>query len=295
MTAPTLPGTATHESYAIDEVTSDGEDLVAVASRIREHVLAMCASTDGGHVGGSLSLVDILTSLYFRVLRVDPQMPALPERDVLLLSKGHGGIGLYATLAEAGFFDVAELGDYGRPGGHLMAHPHPEVAGVEMASGSLGHGLAVGLGFALAMRLDSEARRTFVIMGDGELQEGSVWEAASVASHQGLDNLIAIVDRNRLQISGDTETVDSLEPLAQRWAAFGWTVRECDGHDIEALSAALAAAPVAGKPTVLIAHTTKGKGVPFLEGQARSHFVKLSERQYRRALSGLRATTGGRS
>ncbi|REK89817.1 transketolase [Streptomyces inhibens] len=267
------------------------EQLRAAAGRIRERIVDMCASQEGGHIGGSMSLVEILVALYFDALRIDPEHPDDPDRDILVLSKGHGGIGLYATLAERGFFPVERLAEYGTAGSEFMAHPHPEIPGVEMPTGSLGHGLALGLGFALAARLDRSDRRSFVVMGDGELQEGSVWEAAAVASSQGLDNLTAVIDRNELQITGGTEEVVRLEPLADRWRAFGWHTHEVDGHDLDALRAVLHAAPEPGRPTMVIARTVKGKGLPFVEGQARSHYARLSGRQRQRAMSALRAAT----
>ncbi|WP_066363002.1 transketolase [Herbidospora mongoliensis] len=262
------------------------------AARIREHIVNLCASAEGGHLGGSMSLAEILATLYTRVLRVDPLRPADPSRDVLLLSKGHGGLALYAALTEAGFFPATRLDEYAQPGSEFMAHPHAEIPGVEMPSGSLGHGLALAVGFALGFRLDGTDRRCFVVMGDGELQEGSVWEAASVAAAQRLDGIVAVVDRNRLQITGATETIDALEPLADRWSAFGWSVREVDGHSIEELETALSEPPVPGKPTVVIAHTVKGKGIPFVEDQPRSHYAKLGERQHAKALAALRKGAG---
>ncbi|GLX97674.1 transketolase [Herbidospora sp. NBRC 101105] len=268
--------------------TIDAPPAAGTAARIREHVVNLCAGPEGGHLGGSMSLAEILATLYTRVLRVDPLDPARPDRDVLLLSKGHGGLALYAALAEAGFFPPERLDEYARPGSEFMAHPHPEIPGVEMPSGSLGHGLALAVGFGLGFRLDHADRRCFVVMGDGELQEGSVWEAASVAAAQRLDNLVAIVDRNRLQITGATETIDALEPLADRWSAFGWSVRQVDGHSCEELEAALTEPPAPGRPTVVIAHTVKGKGIPFVEDQPRSHYAKLGERQHARALAALR-------
>ncbi|MGE7386862.1 transketolase [Streptomyces sp. NPDC004126] len=276
-----------------DRSAPDAAELAVIAGRIREHVLAMCAGPEGGHLGGSMSLVEILSVLYFRVMRHDPRFPGLPERDVLLLSKGHGGIALFATLCEAGYFPARALEEYARPDSHFMAHPHPEIPGVEIASGSLGHGLALGVGYALANRLDGSDRRCFVVMGDGELQEGSVWEAASVASAHRLGALTAVVDRNGLQITGGTETVNSLEPLADRWQAFGWRVLEADGHDAGALTRELTRPADPARPTVVIAHTVKGKGVPFIEGQARSHYARLSDRQYLRALKAVRASAGG--
>jgi transketolase len=266
-------------------------DLPGHAARIREHIVAMCGGAEGGHLGGSLSLVEILTALYFDVMRVDPAQPDDPMRDILLLSKGHGAIGLYATLAERGYLDPAELAGFGSPGSRLMAHPVRSVPGVEMPTGSLGHGLALGLGFALAARLDHNPRRSFVVLGDGELQEGSVWEAAMGANALGLDNVVAVVDRNGLQITGETEQVCPLEPLAGRWRAFGWAVRECPGHDLDALVEALDSAPwQPGRPSVLIANTTKGAGIGFIAGLVRSHFLKLSQRQQVRALAALPRT-----
>jgi transketolase len=263
-------------------------DLAEITTKIREHIVTMCACPEGGHLGGSMSLVEILATLYFRVMRIDPGQPDSPDRDILLLSKGHGGIGLFATLAEAGYFPTERLAEYSAPGSHFMAHPHPEIPGVEMPSGSLGHGLALGIGYAVGAQLDRSARRCFVIMGDGETQEGSVWEAAAVASHHGLSNLTAVIDRNRLQITGDTEQVSGLEPLADRWRAFGWTVREVDGHDVDALTDALDAPSERDRPTMVIATTVKGKGLPFIEGDVRSHYAKLKGRQYQKAMAVLR-------
>jgi transketolase len=260
-------------------MTQDG-----VADRVREHIVDMCASPDGGHLGGSLSLVEILTTLYFEVMRVDPGDPAAADRDILILSKGHGALALYAVLAERGFFPVSELSAFGRAGGRLMGHPTRAVPGVEAPTGALGHGLAVGNGFALADR----GRRCFVILGDGELQEGSVWEAAMSTASLGLDNLTAVVDRNGLQLGSPTEATVTLEPLADRWRAFGWDVREADGHDPAALAEALRPAD-RGRPAVVLAATVKGRGLPFLQGRPESHYARLSERQHARALAVLRA------
>lgn len=258
------------------------------AHHIRELIVEMCTGGEGGHVGGSLSLVDILVALYFDVMRIDPQRPDDPARDLFILSKGHGAIGLYATLAERGFITEEQLFTYGKPGSLLSAHPTCKVPGVEMPTGSLGHGLSLGVGFSLSARLDGSSRRHYVVTGDGELQEGSNWEAAMAAGAKGLDNLVAIVDRNRLQITGTTEEVLGLDPLADRFRAFGWTAREVDGHNIDELRAALRTPPVAGRPTVLIANTVKGRGISFIEGQARSHYARLGEPQKKRALSALR-------
>ncbi|MEU2874623.1 transketolase [Streptomyces olivoreticuli] len=260
------------------------------ALRVRELIVEMCGSAEGGHLGGSMSLVEILVTLYRSVLRIDPAAPDDPERDMLLLSKGHGAIGLYAALAERGFFPAEDLATYGRPESLFSAHPNPAVPGVEMPTGSLGHGLPLGVGFALAARLDASPRRTFVLLGDGELQEGSNWEAAMAAGSLGLGRLVAVVDRNSLQITGPTENAVALEPLADRWHSFGWNVHEVDGHDIALLRATLDGIPYdADRPTVLIARTVKGRGLPYIEGQARSHYARLGERPKKRALAILRA------
>jgi transketolase len=274
-------------------ITRETGPLQAYARRIREHIVEMCAGPEGGHLGGSMSLVEVLTALYFGVLRVDPADPADPGRDIVLLSKGHAAIGLYATLAERGFLPVEELATYGRAGGRLMGHPVRSVPGVEMPTGALGHGLPLGVGFALAARLDGCERRTFVLMGDGELQEGSVWEAAMAAASLELDRLVAVVDRNTLQLTGPTEQVCRLEPLAERWAGFGWAVRTADGHAMDELVELLDAAPwVPGRPSVVIARTVKGFGLPFVAGQVRSHFVTFSQRTLARAMAALRRGGG---
>jgi transketolase len=265
-------------------------ELAEHAHRIREHIVDMCAGAEGGHLGGSLSLVEILVALYFAVLRVDPEAPDDLGRDILLLSKGHGAIGLYAALAERGFFPAAELAGYATPGSRLMGHPVRAVPGVELPTGSLGHGLALANGFAIGARLDRLERRCYVILGDGELQEGSVWEAAMAASSLGLDRLVAVVDRNGLQITGPTEQAVRLEPLAERWASFGWAVREVDGHDLGALAGVLGQVPAEpGRPTVVLAHTVKGKGLPLVEGKPHSHYARLRERQHQRARAVLAA------
>ena len=269
------------------------ESLAARAARIREHVVDMCAGPEGAHLGGSLSIVELLTALYFEVLRVDPERPDDPERDILLLSKGHGTAALYATLAERGFFPVEELASYGLAGSRLAGHPVKLVPGVEMPTGSLGHGLALGAGFALAARLEGSDRRTFVILGDGELQEGSVWEAALGAAGLGLDRLVAVLDRNGLQLTGRTESVCPLEPLAEKWRSFDWVVREVDGHDLAAVGPALASTPWRpGSPSLLLAHTVKGQGIPMVAGRVQSHYATLSPRMHARARAALRGGGG---
>ncbi|MGP4022487.1 transketolase [Actinomadura sp. 3N407] len=260
-------------------------DLPEIAHRVREHIVGMCAGPEGGHLGGSMSLVEVLTVLYFEVMRIDPCRPGAPGRDILVLSKGHGAICLYAVLAERGFFPVAELAEYARPGSRLMGHPTRAVPGVEMPTGSLGHGLALTNGFALA----DPDRRCFAVMGDGELQEGAVWEAAMASAALRLGNLTAVVDRNDLQITGPTEDAIGLEPLAARWRSFGWSVREVDGHDFGALREALTRDGEEGRPVAVIAHTVKGRGLPSIEATTRSHYARLSGRQAERSLAVLRA------
>lgn len=278
---------------AVTTVPAEGASLPALrahARRVRELIVDLCANPEGGHLGGSMSLVEILVTLYHSVLRLDPADPTAPDRDLLLLSKGHGAIGLYAALAERGFFPEELLAAYGTPDALLTAHPNPAVPGVEMPTGSLGHGLSLGVGFALDMKLSRSDRRCFVITGDGELQEGSVWEAAMAAATHRLDRLVAVVDRNGLQITGSTEGNAALEPLGDRWRSFGWHVVEVDGHDPAQLEAAFRGVPhVPGKPTAVIARTVKGKGLPYIEGQARSHYARLAGKQHKRAVAVLRA------
>jgi transketolase len=270
------------------------EILKDTADTLRRHIVNMAADS-GAHVGGSLSVVEILTVLYFDgVLRVDPAAPESDGRDYLLFSKGHASAALYGALAERGFFPVAELAAYKRMGSRLAGHPAKSIPGVELATGSLGHGLAVGNGLALAGRYDGRDYRVFVVMGDGECQEGVVWEAAMAAAHYRLDNLVAIVDRNGVQEDGPTETIMALEPFAEKWRAFNWEVREVDGHDVAALSQALHAVPfVAGRPSLLLARTVKGKGLSFAENTHAWHYGKLSPEQRAQALAELAASRAG--
>jgi transketolase len=265
-------------------------DLVEVADRLRGLIIDMCGGAEGGHLGGSLSVADILTVLYFQVLKVSPHAADDPDRDIFLLSKGHAALALYAVLAERGFFPEAELASFGAAGSRLAGHPVRAVPGVEMPTGSLGHGLALGLGFALAARITGRSGRVYVLTGDGELQEGSCWEAAGCAAAQGADSLTAIVDANGLQLGGQIADLGAPGALADRWSAFGWSVRECDGHDQAALADALTGVPwQPGKPSALIAHTQKGHGVGFIAGQVASHYATLSERQHGRARAALAA------
>ncbi|HTU69723.1 MAG TPA: transketolase [Candidatus Baltobacteraceae bacterium] len=229
-------------------------------------------SAGRGHVGSSLSLIEIIRVLYDDVLNVRPAEPEWPDRDRFILSKGHGCLGLYAVLADHGFFPVAELKTFCKPGALLGGHADAHIPGVEASTGALGHGLPIGVGAALAARLRKRESRVFVVMGDGEVNEGSVWEAALHASKHMLDNLIAIVDYNKLQSYGRIEDVLPLEPLADKWRAFGFAVREVDGHDVNALGETFAALPFEkGKPNAVIAHTLKGRGISFAELDATWH------------------------
>lgn len=225
-----------------------------------------------GHVGSSFSLVEILRVLYDDVLRFRADEPRWHDRDRCILSKGHGCLALYAVLADKGFFSTAELPRQCTPGALLGGHPDPHVPGVEASTGALGHGLGLGVGMALAARSRGRSHRVFVVMGDGEIQEGSVWEAALCAAKYGLTNLTAVVDYNKLQSYGPVADVLPLEPLAEKWRAFGFGVREVDGHDVVALRAAFAALPFeANKPNIVIAHTVKGKGIAFAENDPDWH------------------------
>lgn len=263
--------------------------LREVAHTLREHIVHLAADSPGAHVGGSMSSVEILTSLYFDgVLRVDPADPDWADRDYLIFSKGHSSASYYSALAERGFFPVEELKTYKRSGSRLVGHPNRAVPGVELATGSLGHGLPVGVGLALSVLHDQAPNRVFVVMGDGECQEGSVWESAMAAAHYKLDNLVAIVDRNGIQEDGPTEEIMALEPFADKWRAFGWHVVEVDGHDVERLGEALHALPgTQGRPTVVIAKTVKGKGLSFSENTNTWHYGHLSDELKDQALREL--------
>jgi transketolase len=244
-----------------------------------------------GHPGGDLSCADILAALYFHVLRVDPEAPRHPDRDRFILSKGHASGALYATLAEAGFVPVTSLSEYMSPLSRLNGHPdRNKVPGVEANTGPLGHGLPIAVGAALGARLQGAPWRTFVLTGDGELQEGSNWEAAMAAAQFRLDRVAVIVDRNGLQQGDRTEQTIRLEPLADRWRAFGWAVVDVDGHDVEALIRVLTALPIdTGRPTCIIAHTRKGRGVSFIEDRADWHHRIPTDEELRRALIELDA------
>ncbi len=259
-------------SMAPDKSLS-AEDLPAVAKRLRRHIITMIGRAGSGHPGGSLSAVEIVSALYFRVMKHNPADPQWADRDRFILSKGHAAPVLYAVLAECGYFPVAELQTLRQMDSRLQGHAdRTATPGVEMSSGSLGQGLSFGIGVALAGRLNARSYRTYVLLGDGECDEGQVWEAAMAAAHYRLDNLLALVDNNGLQIDGWNCDVMNLEPLNKKWAAFGWHVIEADGHDFGQILAALEQAKsITGQPTVIIAHTVKGKGVSYMENNAAFH------------------------
>jgi len=242
------------------------------AAEIRRNLIKMIIGKGKGHSGGALSMVDILTALFFGVLKIDPEKPQHPKRDRFLLSKGHACTGLYATLAQRGYFPVSTLDTYYELNSFLGGHPVKGLPGVEVATGSLGHGPPIGLGMAVSARMDKKDHRVFVLVGDGEIQEGVVWESVMFAAHNKLENFIMIVDRNRIQSDDFTEDLLTMNPLEQKFEAFGWASKTVDGHDVVALTQALNSAPFeAGKPSVLIANTVKGKGVDFIENQVLFH------------------------
>jgi transketolase len=248
----------------------------------------MVHRTNASHIGSSLSMTDLLAVLYGGVLRVDPTQPKWPERDRFILSKGHGAAAGYAVLAESGFFPVEWLDTYCQDGSKLPGHLTRGAPGVEFSTGSLGHGLPVGAGLALAASRSGSPSRVFVMLSDGELDEGSNWEAILFAAHHGLDNLVAIVDFNKIQSFGTVAEVMRLDPLAEKWRAFGWACREIDGHDHDAIAAALKAVPhEPGRPTAIVAHTIKGKGVSFMENTLAWHYKSPNDEQLAQALAEL--------
>jgi len=253
--------------------------LERIAVQIRRNVLRLMKAGHMGHIGGALSVVDILAALYFKIMRVDPQNPNWPQRDRFVLSAGHKCLALYGTLAQKGFFDSAILDTYGALCSRLGGHPDMyKVPGVETNTGALGHGLSIAGGMAMGLKMDGIDAKVYVIMGDGELAEGSNWEAAAAASHHRLDNLLLFVDRNHLQISGPTVDVMSYEPLGKRWQAFGWSVREIDGHDMKQIVENATDLPFEkGRPSVIIADTVKSKGLSFAENKVDYHYWKATD------------------
>lgn len=265
-------------------------ELKRMANQIRQDIITMLLPAKSGHPGGSLSAADFLSVLYFHEMNVKPEEPRWADRDRFILAKGHAAPVLYAALAEKGFFPKEELLGLRQTGRMLQGHPDmKKIPGVDMSTGSLGQGLSVANGMALAGKLDKKDYRVYVVLGDGEMAEGQVWEAAMAAAHYKLDNVTAILDFNGLQIDGTTESVMSSSPLPEKWRAFGWHVIEVDGHDIEGLLAAFAEAKgTKGKPTILIARTVKGKGVSYMENQVGWHGNAPSAEQGEQALKELR-------
>lgn len=263
----------------------DTEDL---ASRLRRHVVRMCASGKSSHVGSGLSMADIVAVLYGEVLRIDAKNPFWPDRDRFILSKGHAGACVYAALAERGFMPLAMLETHYQNGSVLSGHVnHKGVPGVEMSTGSLGHGLGVGVGMAMQLRRLGGEQRVYVVLSDGECDEGSNWEAALFAAHHRLSSVCAIIDYNKLQALASIEDTIGLEPFADKWRAFGWAVVELDGHDHVALKAAFAQAATTDRPTCVIAHTVKGQGVSFMENQVLWHYRAPAGEELAAALAEL--------
>jgi transketolase len=264
-------------------------ELKAMAKKLRRHVITMITTAGSGHPGGSLSAADIIAALYFRILRYDPQNPQWPNRDRFILSKGHAAPILYAALAEGGYFPTTELATLRKLDSRLQGHADRKFTpGVEMSAGSLGMGLSFAVGIALAARLDSKIYRTYTLLSDGECEEGQTWEAALSAAHFGLDNLTAIVDYNGIQLSGWTCDIMNLEPFSRKWQAFRWHTIDIDGHDFDQiLSACQRAEGTKKKPTVIIAHTVKGKGVSFMENNVAFHGKAPTPEEAERAVKEL--------
>jgi len=260
------------------------QELKKKAVFLRKDIIKMLHLAGSGHPGGSLSLVDILVALYYYKVKHDPKNPGWRERDKVLLSKGHACPALYAVLADRGYFPREELWTLRKLGTRLQGHPQLGLPGIEISSGSLGQGLSIANGMALADRMDGIRSKIYCIMGDGETNEGQVWEAAMTAHHYKLDNICAIIDHNKLQIDGFCCDIKNLDDYEKKWSSFGWHVIEADGHDIENLILALdKAGDVKGKPQVVIAHTVKGKGVSFMENQAKWHGVAPKKDEYEKA------------
>jgi transketolase len=268
------------------------DDVRALARRLRSHSLRMISTAKTSHIGSCLSVADILAVLYGRILRVDAKRPAWPDRDRLIMSKGHAAAITYAAVAEAGFIPTERLAEYARNGGQLYGHvTHVGVPGIEFSSGSLGHGLPVATGMALTAKRDRAAWRVFAVMSDGECDEGSNWEAILFAAHHGLDNLAIVIDYNKIQSLDRVDKTLKLEPFADKFRAFGWSVREVDGHDVGALTEILEALPFEkGKPSAVIAHTVKGKGVSWMEDKVLWHYRAPSPEELVTALAEVEAS-----
>lgn len=276
----------------LETLPGDKNRLQQLARRIRFHTLKMVYRAKSSHVGTCFSTAELLATLYGRVLRVDPTRPDWPDRDRFILSKGHGCAAVYAVLAECGFFPVEWLDTFYQDGSPLVGHiTNTNVPGVEASTGSLGHGLSIACGMALAAKRDGKFYRVFAMLSDGECDEGSTWEAVLFAGHHHLDNLVAIVDYNKIQSLGRVEEVLDLEPLGDKWRAFKWAVREINGHDLGDIEMAFTSLPFqAGSPSCIIAHTVKGKGVSFMENRLLWHYRAPDAEEYSRALAELEAS-----
>lgn len=262
------------------------QELQRQARKVRALVIEMIGRLGVGHIGGALSIVDALTVLYFRVMQVRPEEPSWPKRDHFVLSKGHGGPGLYAVLAERGFFSTDLLWTLNKPETLLPSHcDRLRTPGIDMTAGSLGQGFSAAVGIAIAKKISGNPSRVFTIIGDGESQEGQIWEAAMLASHRKLDNLIAMQDYNRMQIDGNISDVNGLEPLEDKWRAFGWNVTSIDGHNVEEITDAIGKAKEQrDRPSMIILNTIKGKGAYFAEGKLSSHNMKVTEEEWQNAI-----------
>lgn len=265
------------------------ENLKALSCELRKHVVDIIRAGKGGHIGGDMSVMDILVILYFEQMNISPENMDDPNRDMFVLSKGHSVEAYYAVLAEKGFFSYEEvLASFSKFGSKFIGHPNNKLPGIEMNSGSLGHGLPVSVGMALASKMDGKTNRIYVVMGDGELAEGSVWEGAMAGGHYKLDNLCAVIDRNRLQISGNTEHVMSQDEQEERWESFGWHVITVDGNCIEELRKAFEEAKeTKGKPTVVVANTIKGWGADIMENKAAWHHKVPTQEEYEQIMKDL--------
>ena len=270
------------------QLLSDRE-LSLKAIQLRKKTLQAIFDAGAGHTGGGLSCLDILNVLYHRILNVSPENLSSPERDRYVQSKGHSVEALYAVLADRGFFPEAELKTICHYRSYFVGHPTRHIPGIEMNTGALGHGLPISIGMALAGKMDSASYRVFTLLGDGELAEGSNWEAALAAAHYHLDNLTAIIDHNTLQITGPTRDVMSNDPLDEKWRAFGWSVKSVNGHDYAQLTEALSKPAEMGKPTCVIANTVKGRGVTFMENVAKWHHGVPTDAELKQALAELDA------
>jgi transketolase len=274
---------------ALATLSADPNEIRDFARRVRIHALRMTNRGGGSHIGAVFSMADIIAVLYSAVLRLDPSEPRHPGRDRFILSKGHAGAGVYASLAERGFFPPDRLDQHYADGSDLSGHvSHKGIPGVELSTGSLGHGLSVAAGMAYGAKMDGKAHRVFCLMSDGECDEGSVWEAVLFAAHHHLDSLVAVIDYNKIQSLAPVAETLGLEPFADKWLAFGWSIVEVDGHDHAALSSVLTRVPaVTGKPTCVIAHTTKGKGVSFMENTVLWHYRIPRDAEFDAALREL--------